>query len=118
MERLPRTERTRDAFAKAHRCVSRRAESLGRPAGAVAEGDYVIFCISCSDGPTEVTLQPVVECAGRTIVPLAIVPTHYIDDDSLRSLVTLEERELLSRILPSEEGDRLPVLYAFDPGWS
>jgi hypothetical protein len=50
------------------------------------------------------------------VAPVAVVLTRVLDNDSLRDLVTLEEMELLSRVLPSEVVERLPLYYDFDPG--
>jgi uncharacterized protein (TIGR02996 family) len=88
-----------------------------RPPTLVQNGDYVVFCISCADGPTPGTRDAVRRCAGRTIAPVAIVLTRaeVIDDASLRDLVTLEEMELLSRVIPRQEVERLPLYYDFDP---
>ncbi len=60
----------------------------------IQDADYVAFCISCTDGPTPATSQAVELCAGRTVAAVAIVLTNYalLDDDSLRELVTVEER--------------------------
>jgi hypothetical protein len=101
--------------------VPERLRSSGlniRPFGAVSDGDSVVFCISCVDGPTDGTLQSLAWCAGRTIVSVAIVLTRaeLVDDDSIRELVTVEEMELLSRIIPYQEVERLLLLYDFDPG--
>jgi len=89
-----------------------------RPPGVVRNGDYVAFCISCPDGPMPGTLEAVLRCAGRTVAPVAIVLTRaeLIDNDSLRELVTAEEMELLSRVIPRQEVERLPLYYGFDPG--
>ncbi|MCA9176928.1 MAG: hypothetical protein KDB14_20710 [Planctomycetales bacterium] len=38
-----------------------------------------------------------------------------VDDDSLRELVNVEERELLLRILPEDVVDDLPLLLDLDP---
>jgi hypothetical protein len=86
-------------------------------ADAVGDGDHVLFCISCADGPTDSTRRSVDRCAGRLIMPIAIVLTRneLLYDDSLRELVTFEEMELLSRIMPSQEVERIPLLYDFDP---
>lgn len=88
-----------------------------RPPDAIRNGDYVAFCIACTDGPTEGTRQSILGCAGLTIRPVGIILTRaeLVDDDSLRSLVTCEEMELLSLILPCSEADSLLVLYDFDP---
>jgi len=89
-----------------------------RPPGLVQDGDYVVFCISCPDGPTPGTRQAVLRCAGRTVAPVALVLTRaeLIDNDSLRDLVTVQEMELLSQVLPRPEVERLPLYYDFDPG--
>jgi uncharacterized protein (TIGR02996 family) len=89
-----------------------------RPPSVVQNGDYVVFCISCPDGPQPGTREALLRCAGRTVAPVAIVLTRaeLIDNDSLRNLVTLEERELLSQVIPGHEVDRLPLYYDFDPG--
>jgi hypothetical protein len=88
-----------------------------RSPGVVQDGDHVVFCISCCDGPTDGTRLAVASCAGRTVVPIAIVLTRaeLVLDESLRELVTLEEMELLRLILSHEEVHRLPLLYDFDP---
>lgn len=83
---------------------------------SVVDHDCVLFCISCVDGPTAGTHHAVANCKNRTIWPLAIVLTNYaLVDDSLRELITLEERELLSNVLPEQTVDELPLLYDFDP---
>jgi uncharacterized protein (TIGR02996 family) len=89
-----------------------------RPAGVVRNGDYVVFCISCPDGPTSATREAVLRCAGRTVAPVAIVLTRaeLLENDSLRELVTMEEMELLSLVLPRDEVERLPLYWDFDPG--
>jgi uncharacterized protein (TIGR02996 family) len=101
--------------------LPQRVSGLGmnvRPPGVVQTGDYVVFCISCPDGPTPGTREAVRRCAGRTVAPVALVLTRAeaLDDDSLRDLVTLEEMELLSHVIPREEVERLPLYYDFDPG--
>jgi uncharacterized protein (TIGR02996 family) len=101
--------------------LPRRLPAAGvnvRPFGVVENGDYVVFCISCPDGPTPGTREALLRCAGHTVAPVAIVLTRaeVIDDDSLRDLVTLEEIELLSQVIPGQEVERLPLYYDFDPG--
>jgi uncharacterized protein (TIGR02996 family) len=89
-----------------------------RSPGLVRDGDYIVFCISCPDGPMPGTREAVACCAGRTVAPIAIVLTRaeMLDNDSLRELVTLEEMELLSQVIPEQEVERLPLYYDFDPG--
>jgi len=101
--------------------VPERLRSAGiefRLPGTVADGDYVVFCISCTDSLSAGTRQSVARCAGRTIRPLAIVLTDYqlVDNESLRDLVTAEETELLSQVVPRAVAERLPLYYDFDPG--
>lgn len=88
-----------------------------RPRGVIEQGDRTLFCISCNDGPTQGTRQAVEALHGKSIIPIAIVLTYaeLTDDDSLRSLITLEERVLLSRVLPESVVDELLVLHDFDP---
>ena len=95
----------------------RLTKSRFRLTDSVSGGDPVLFCISCADGPTAGTKASVANCRGKSILPIAIVLTNYdlIDDESLRELVTLEERELLSSILPEEIVDQIPLMYDFDP---
>jgi hypothetical protein len=96
-----------------------RGEGLDvRLPDAVEDGDFVAFCISCMDGPSAGTSQAIGRCAGHAIVPVAVVLTRYelLNDDSLCELVKCEELELLSRFLPRQEVERLPVYYDFDPG--
>lgn len=89
-----------------------------RPSGVVQDGDYVIYCMNCSQGIMPGTVEAVMRCAGRAIAPVAIVLTkaELIDDASLRDFVTMEEMELLSRILPPGHVETLPLYYDFDPG--
>jgi uncharacterized protein (TIGR02996 family) len=89
-----------------------------RPVGVVQDGDYVVFCISCPDGPEPGTREAVLRCAGHSVAPVAIVLTRAeaLDNDSLRDLVTWEEMELLSQVIPRHEVERLPLYYDFDPG--
>src|SRR5262245_12166122 len=89
-----------------------------RPFGVVRNGDYVIFCISCTDGPMPNTRDAVLRCAGHAIAPVAIVLTkvELSANDSLRNLVTMEEMELLSQVIPRDEVERLLIYYDFDPG--
>jgi uncharacterized protein (TIGR02996 family) len=89
-----------------------------RPLGVVQNGDYAVFCISCPDGPMQDTRDAVLRCAGHTIAPVAIVLTRadMLENDSLRDLVTHEEMELLSLVIPRHEVERLPLYYDFDPG--
>jgi len=47
-----------------------------RPPGVVHDGDFVAFCISCLDGPTQGSREAVTGCAYRTIAPIAIVLTQ------------------------------------------
>ena len=88
-----------------------------RHVGTVADGDYVVFCISCTVGPSDGIRRTVARCAGRTIKPLAIVLTEYqlVDNESLRDLMTVEEMELLSQVVPRAVVERLPLYYDFDP---
>ncbi len=83
---------------------------------SVKDGDHVIFCISCSWGPTDGTKSSVRSCSGREIFPVCIVWnfSEVVVDHSLLELVTLEMNELLSEILPQEVIDSLPVFYDFD----
>lgn len=55
-------------------------------------------------------------CAGRKIKPLAIVLTEYqlVEDETLRDLVTAEEMELLSQVVPRAVVERLPLYYHSD----
>lgn len=89
-----------------------------RPAGVVQDGDYVVFCVSCTDGPTQGTRAAVDRCTGHVVVPLAVVLTRaeLVDDDSLRELLKCEELELLCRVMPRAVVERLPLYYDFDPG--
>ncbi len=88
-----------------------------RPPGIVQDGDYVVFCISCLDGPTAGTQEAMRRCGGRTLAPVAIVLTRadMVDNDSLRDLVTAQWMEWLSQVIPSEQVERLPLYYDFDP---
>lgn len=88
-----------------------------RHVGTVADGDYVVFCIFCTVGPSDGTRRTVARCAGRKIKPLAIVLTEYqlVEDETLRDLVTAEEMELLSQVVPRAVVERLPLYYDFDP---
>ncbi len=40
---------------------------------------------------------------------------EMVDDDSIRELINYEERELLTKILPGEIVDTLPLLLDLDP---
>lgn len=82
----------------------------------VKDGDHVIFCVSCSCGPTDGTKSSVRSCAGREIIPVGIVWnfSEVVVDKSLLELVSFEMKDLLSEILPQEVIDSLPVFYDFD----
>ncbi len=88
-----------------------------RAGGAVEDGDCTLFCVSSCYGPTEGTRRSVAALRGRRLVPLAIVLTdaELVEDDSLRSLVAVESRDLLATVLPESTVDDLPVLYDFAP---
>lgn len=88
-----------------------------RPVGYVQVNDVVVFCISCSDDVAKGTLQSICNCAGLSICPVAIIlsDAELVDDESLRALLTLEVRSLLSRIMPESEVRKLLVLFDFDP---
>lgn len=89
-----------------------------RPQGMVEDGDSVVFCISCNSGPMPGTKEALIKCNGKTIRPVALVMTRAdtVDDDSLMSLVRLEDSQLLCQFIPREVVERLPVYYDFDPG--
>jgi len=82
----------------------------------VKDGDHVIFCVSCSSGPTEGTIRSVHGCSGHEIIPVCIVRnfSEVVVDKSLLELVSFEMNELLKEILPQEVIDNLPVFYDFD----
>lgn len=79
--------------------------------------ELVLFCVSVADGPTEGTRLSISSLSGKEITPLAVVLVHsaVINDDSMRSLINMEERDLLSAVLPKECVDNLPVLLDCDP---
>lgn len=82
-----------------------------------SDADYLIFCLNSSNGPMPGTRAAVAACRDNSLRPLAIVFTNssLTDDDSLRELIEMEERELLSTILAIETVDSLPVLQDLDP---
>ena len=86
-------------------------------ADAISDGSHVVFCISAANGPSPGTRQSVKSCGGKTIVPIAIVLTHSdaVDDNSLRELVSMEERELLLEVLPDDTVNKLPCLLDLAP---
>ena len=88
-----------------------------RSTGAIENGDRVVFCISAYYGPTDGTRKSIESLCGKSVVPIGIVLTYadMVDDDSLRELVNVEERELLLRILPEDVVDDLPLLLDLDP---
>jgi len=88
-----------------------------RSAGVVGDGDAVLFCISCADGPQESTRTSIASCSGLRIRPLGILLTQFVlvDDESLHELVKCELRDLLTRIIPVETVDLLPALISGDP---
>lgn len=83
----------------------------------VADDGAVVFCISTAEGPTEGTRRSVIGLSGKTVRPLAVVlvSAEVVDDDSLRALVSLEERELLRQVLPDDIVDQLEVHLDLDP---
>jgi len=87
------------------------------PVTSIVPGEVVAFCLSVSEGPTAGTRASVEALSGKLISPIAIVLVYCdsVDDDSLRALIDIEERELLMRVLPKETVDELPVLQDVDP---
>jgi len=83
---------------------------------SVKDGDHVVFCISCANGPNDGTKRSVRSCAGREIFPVRIVWnfTEVVVDESLLELVSFEMNDLLSEILPQEVIDSMPVFHDFD----
>ena len=87
------------------------------PGHSVGNGDKIVFCISACHGPTEGTRQSIGSLYGKSVFPIAIVLTYgdLVDDDSLRELVNVEERELLTKVLPADIVDDLPLFLDVDP---
>lgn len=83
---------------------------------SVADGDHVIFCVSCASGPTEGTNRSYLRCSGREIVPVCIVCnfSDVVEHESLIELVAMETMEILSEILPKDVVESLPQFYDFD----
>lgn len=95
----------------------RRFGIESEPIKAIANRDKVIFCLAATDGPSKGTRKSVELLHGKTIVPIAIILVYSdsVTDDSLRELANCEERELLSKVLPLDTVDGLPLLLDIDP---
>jgi len=81
------------------------------------ESDFVIFCVSTTNGVSNGTKLAVDECRNRSFQPLCIILTSSLLTlgDSLAELVECEAIELISTIIDSDQAHELPVLQDIDP---
>ena len=81
------------------------------------ESDFVIFCVSTTNGVSDGTKLAVEECRNCNFQPLCIILTSSLLTlgDSLAELVEHEAIELISTIIDSDQAHELPVLQDIDP---